>query len=123
MKIRPVFLLRCLLLVVVGCSVLFVAKASSPSFDIPVIHEASSSPSDIIWRNLMELLDVSDDEDCPMDEEDTCDEKDHPEYLFESRKLHVTPASTHLKLPAFRVNNVEFFAQAEPDYQPKPPKP
>ncbi|MGI9190754.1 MAG: hypothetical protein ACR2IL_01440 [Chitinophagaceae bacterium] len=121
MKIKAVYLLRCLLLLVVSCFVLPMAKASSNALQNPIIKTSKNQVEESVWKNLIDLLDVENEQDEEQPEE-LLDESENFDYTYEHKAIELPPYWVKNTLTVFQCNNLYMLSQAVPDYQPRPPR-
>ncbi|MBU3675629.1 MAG: hypothetical protein FGM54_00370 [Chitinophagaceae bacterium] len=121
MKIKAVYLLRCLLLLVVSCLVLPMAKAYSGPQQNLEIKTTHNQAKESVWKTLMDLLELEEEpsEDQP---EELLDESENFDYTIEHKTIELPPYWLNSPLSVFQCLNLSMLSQAEPDYQPRPPK-
>lgn len=121
MKIKAVYLLRCLLLLVVSCFVLPMAKASSNALQNPTIKTSKNQVEESVWKNLIDLLDVENEQDEEQPEE-LLDETENFDYTYEHKCLVCPNYWEKSTLTNYQCSHLFMLSQAEPDYQPRPPR-
>jgi hypothetical protein len=121
MRNKAVILLRCLLLLLICCYAWPKAKALLTANKSLIIQEFQNHPKENNGKDLVNLFDWEHEHD-KESQEQLPDESENFDYNYQDNIIELPSFWVKSTLNVFRCSNLSMLSQAEPDYQPQPPK-